>query len=116
MKYLILIVALVISVPVQAHADTKHPITTWECGDITLTSDMQQDHRRGRGTVVVMGYVYKATIMRDGFVIRWQFDSNYQVIMNRDNTAGYYDFAGIEENEERLPRETFVCKIVKASK
>jgi len=103
MKHLILILALVISAPVQAHADTKHPITTWQCGDITLTSDMQQDSKSGVGTVIIMGYVNPAVIHRDGFVIRWLFEDNYQIIMNRDNTAGYYDFTGIEENEERLP-------------
>jgi len=116
MKYLILIVALVISVPVQAHADTKHPITTWECGDITLTSDLQPKQKRGTGTVVVMGHTYEAGVLRTGFVIRWYFYDDYQVIMNRDQSAGYYDFTGATENEGRDPVETFSCKIVPVDK
>ena len=114
MKTVVLVVTFMVafSLTSTAYAGKDHPITTWECEDIMLTSDLHLDHKIGVGTVLVMGYAHDARVTRDGLMIRWDFNGEHSIMMSRDHSAGYYDFTGAKEGEMRYPEENFMCKIV----
>ncbi len=95
----------------MAHAKMDKPISTWQCEDITLTSDMQPDHKLGMGTVTVSGHTFEADVYRAGLDVRWNFSESFTIVMNRDNSAGYFDFDGAKKGQLVDPLESFQCEL-----
>ena len=67
-------------------------------------------------TMTLNGMEYAAAYVSDGLEHRWHINpeegearSDYQVIVNADLTAGYYDFTGLEVGEEREAQTLFFC-------
>jgi hypothetical protein len=68
-------------------------------------------------TMTLNGMEYAAAYVADGLEHRWHINpeegevrSDYQVIVNADLTAGYYDFTGQEDGEERVAETAFFCR------
>ncbi len=68
-------------------------------------------------TMTLNGMEYAAAYVSDGLEHRWHISpeegearSDYQVIVNADLTAGYYDFTRLKEGEEREPETHFFCR------
>jgi len=69
-----------------------------------------------RVTMTLHGMEYTAAYVSDGLEHRWHISpeegetrSDYQVIVNADLTAGYYDFTNLKEGEEREAETVFFC-------
>ena len=70
-------------------------------------------------TMTMNGMEYPAAYVSYGLEHRWlinpeegeEFDSDYHVVLNPDLSAGYYDFTGLKEGEEREPETLFFCSI-----
>ncbi len=70
-------------------------------------------------TMTLNGLEYKATYVADGLEHRWHINpeegevrSDYQVIVNTDLTAGYFDFTGVEDGDEREAETAFFCRFI----
>ncbi len=69
-------------------------------------------------TMTLNGMEYAAAYVSDGLEHRWHINpeegeevsSDYQVIVEADLTAGYYDFTGLEVGEEREAKTVFFCR------
>jgi hypothetical protein len=69
-------------------------------------------------TMTLNGMEYAAAYVSEGLEHRWyinpeegeEISSDYQVIVNADLTAGYYDFTGLEVGEEREAKTIFFCR------
>ena len=69
-------------------------------------------------TMTLNGTEYAAAYVSDGLEHRWHINpeegeevrSDYQVIVEADLTAGYYDFTGLEVGEEREAKTVFFCR------
>jgi len=71
-----------------------------------------------RVTVTLNGKEYTAAYVSDGLEHRWyinpeegdEVSSDYQVIVNADLSAGYYDLTGLEVGEEPQAQLDFYCR------
>ena len=69
-------------------------------------------------TMALNGMEYEAAYVSEGLEHRWHINpelgeevrSDYQVIVNADLTAGYYDFTGQKDGEEREAETVFFCR------
>ena len=68
-------------------------------------------------TMTLNGMEYKAPYVADGLEHRWHInpeeskvESVYQVIVMADLTAGYFDFTGVEDGDEREAETVFFCR------
>ena len=69
-------------------------------------------------TMTLNGMEYAAAYVSDGLEHRWHINpeegeevrSDYQVIVEADLTAGYYNFTGLEVGEEREAKTVFFCR------
>ena len=113
MKTVILVVTFMFAfATTSAFATASHTITTWDCGDVTLTSDLMPNHESASGTVTVMDYTFDAEVHRDGLGIRWDFNNEHSMSLFLDGYVHHYDWSGAEVGEMREPQESFKCKVV----
>ena len=92
-----------------AQASTAHTISTWDCGAVTLTTDLQPNHESASGTVTVMGHTFKAAVHRDGLALRWDFNNDHSMLVSLDGYAYHYNWTGAEAGESRNSQAVFEC-------
>jgi len=74
----------------------------------------------GLVTITLNGMEFTAAYVSDGLEHRWyinpeegeEVSSDYQVIVNADLTATYYDLKGLKVGEERQAQTDFFCRFV----
>ena len=60
--------------------------------------------------VIFHGEQLEAIYTRSGLTQLWMFEDSLYIKLDPDLTAGYWDFRGAEEGEERKPEAVFECK------
>ncbi len=113
-------VILLAFVATNAVADVSNDrIIRYECA--TLFSDTSlilpvPEHEGPEVKVLLHGMPYAAVFSRKGLTQVWAFDDDrgLQVQLDPDLTAGYFDFTGAEENEQREPESLFFCSLIRS--
>ena len=108
--------AIMILLAVASAAQASESQMRFECHEvfddkIVLTLEKGSENFEDV-SITLHGIQYSAVYVRKGLEFRWVIDGdeNYQVIVDPDMKAGYYDFENQEDDV--YPMSVFVCELV----